>query len=93
MLLHLRVGTTPVVGGKRVERQGSNAHVGCVLHNAACGGDSGAMAGNARQAAPGRPTSIAVHDDGDVQPGAEFALHRKVTSRVISFFNFALQSM
>src|SRR5579859_4947729 len=64
-----------------------------VFHDPLYSCDSGAMSCNAGQTAPRRPSPIAVHNDGHMQPGGLFTLyckafergkdtlHRKVTSQ------------
>ena len=56
----------PVLGGKGKHRQHLHAALGTATNAAAQRLDPLAVAGDARQQAPPRPTAIAVHHDGDV---------------------------
>ena len=70
----LGLGPPPVVAGERIERQRADALLGRRLHDPPDRLDAGFMAAEARQATPGRPSSIAVHDDADMKFGGEFSL-------------------
>jgi hypothetical protein len=65
--LHLLRGSRPVVRRERIERENTNAEIGCVFHNTADGGNAGTMASNARQPLTCGPAAIAVHNDGDMK--------------------------
>src|SRR2546428_791980 len=70
-------GPLPVVGGGREQGELADAEAGGRLDDAAHCPGAGAVTGGARQAAVGRPASVAVHDDRDVQRST---LHCKVRS-------------
>ena len=71
-MLSTSVAGRPSCRRKGVEREAGEADVGCVLDDAAHGCDSGAVAGDAGEAAPLSPAAIAIHDDGDVDVRFEF---------------------
>ena len=78
----LRLRPAPIVAGKGVECQRSHALLRRGFHHAPDGLDAGFVAAQPRQPPPRRPSSIAVHDDADMELGLEFG--REI--------DFALQS-
>ena len=57
----------PVLGREAVDGQVADAEIAGGAHGATDRFDAAAMALEPRQAALGRPTAIAVHDDGDMR--------------------------
>ena len=58
--------TFPVLNGERVERQNGNVEPSASLHDFSNGSDPRPVSFDTRQPAPFRPSTIAVHDDGDM---------------------------
>src|SRR5438552_7436794 len=79
----LRSRPAPIVAGEGVERQCSHALLWRGFHDAPDRFDAGFMAAQARQPPSGRPSSIAIHDDADMEPGLEpgggITLHYKAS--------------
>src|SRR6185503_7148109 len=69
---YLVVRTPPVLAREREQRKSRHAALRAELHRRAHGLEARRMPGLARQRAPARPTSVAVHDDGDVTRGGGF---------------------
>jgi hypothetical protein len=57
-----------------------------VLNDAASRHDSRAMTRRARQPAPRRPSSVAVHDDGHMKARPAFTLYCKVNAHLYLHF-------
>ena len=60
------LGTLPVFCGERIQRERGNVQARGGLDGRTNRGDTGAMAGDARQMAALGPAAISVHDDGNV---------------------------
>src|SRR3954463_10952680 len=73
-------GTTPVIGGKCIQRQARDAGIRCALDKTPHCGNSGTVT-NSRQPATCFPAAVAIHNDCHVQSVISFTLHRKVTSQ------------
>ncbi len=58
--------TAPVLGTEREQRQVTHARAPAGLDHAPDGLHALGMPGSARQQAPRRPATVAIHDDGDV---------------------------
>ncbi len=67
----LRSRPAPIVAGEGVERQRSHALLWRGFHDAPDRFDAGFVAAQARQPPSRRPSSIAIHDDADVELGLE----------------------
>jgi hypothetical protein len=65
-IVNLRGRARPVLGAEREDGEDGDAQVPGRADRLAQGLDAAAMPLSARQAARGRPSSIAVHDDGDM---------------------------
>src|SRR5262249_9175509 len=63
---HFVLGTIPVLGRECVDRDDPNAEIGGGSQDLADVLGAGAVAGDSVPAAPGRPTTVAIHDDRDV---------------------------
>src|SRR5712691_13317799 len=75
----LRSRPAPIVAGEGVERQRSHALPWRGFHDAPDRFDAGFVAAQARQPPSRRPSSIAIHDDADMEFGYEITLHRKAS--------------
>ena len=92
---HLLIGSPPVVGRERKQRQCRDAEVGRSFDHATHGVGACAVPGGARQTAARCPAPVAVHDDGDVQVifSSQSTLHCKVSMQKKGCHSGGLQSM
>ena len=64
--IHFGLGAAPIFQGKRVQRQAGQFQAGAAFDDLASGLHAGAMPRDAREMAALRPSSIAIHDHGDM---------------------------
>jgi hypothetical protein len=88
--LHLGLRPMPIIRRERVERETADSDLIRALNDAASRHDPCAMTRRARQSAPLRPPSVAVHDDGHMKATPALTLYRKVNAHIHP--NFASQS-
>src|SRR6185503_15286649 len=60
-------GALPVFGGKGVKRKGADAEMGAVFDDRTDSVDASPMPGKARKSAAFGPSTVAIHDDGNVR--------------------------